>query len=76
MNYKLAKPILIFVGFILIVGLACGTSTPEEPAPVAEVASPVPSPPTSPPPNTRACCPRILYRGFYWRYKPVDLLPC
>ena len=57
---KLAKPFLLLLGFVLIVGLACITSTPEpeeptpapaEPAaPVEEAASPVPQPTTPPEP--------------------------
>ena len=47
MNTRLAKPFLALVAFILFVGLACGTSTPDAPvsepaAPIEEVASPVP----------------------------------
>ncbi|MBL6961749.1 MAG: hypothetical protein ISR59_11620 [Anaerolineales bacterium] len=51
MKYQLAKPFLFLVVFILIVGLACGTSTPDEPAPAEEVEAPVQEPPTSPPPT-------------------------
>ncbi len=63
MKSQLAKPFFFLVAFILIVGLACNISKPEEsapepispveepapmPAPVEEVASPLPPPPTEP----------------------------
>ncbi len=57
MKYRLAKPFLFLIAFILIVGLACGTSTsdePEEPTPVPvveEAAEPAPLPPTETPPT-------------------------
>lgn len=82
MKYTLAKPLFFLVAFILVVSLACGTSTSDEPAPVVEstavpieeVASPVPLPPT----NT----PAPVYEQFYtenftgdtsqWTYFLID----
>ncbi|MBT3315242.1 MAG: hypothetical protein HN390_11590 [Anaerolineae bacterium] len=56
MKYRITKPFLFLVGFILIVSLACGIGTPEEPAapaPVEEAApaQPVEQPPTEVPPT-------------------------
>ncbi|HIE24862.1 MAG TPA: hypothetical protein EYP74_02555 [Anaerolineales bacterium] len=85
MKYALAKPIFFLAIFILVVSLACGISTSEEPAPVEnptvsapepveDVASPVPPPPTD--------TPAPIYQEFYtedftgdtsqWTYFLVD----
>ncbi len=73
MKYRLAKPFLFLVAFILIVGLACSAASPNEPAspdapvaeepevpaptPVVEVASPIPPPPTNVPVSTPTTVP-------------------
>ncbi len=55
MNSKFAKPFLLLIGFILIVGLACSVATPEEveapAAPVEEVVEEVPPTDVAPPTN-------------------------
>ena len=48
MNSKLAKPFLLLIGFILIVGLACSAAVPDE-APAAEPAAPAEEPTAVPP---------------------------
>lgn len=79
MKSQLAKPILFLVGFILIVGLACGTSTPDTPAepPAPEAASPVPQPPTSPPPTPEPVAQQFYTEDFtgdtsQWTYFLVN----
>ena len=80
MKYQLAKPFLFLIGFILIVGLACGFPTsdaPTEPAPIAEeVASPIP-PPTIPPAPTEPTAQQFYTENFdgdtnLWTYFLVD----
>lgn len=82
MNYRLVKPFLFLVAFILIVGLACETSTPDIPveaptsAPIVEVASPIP-PPTSPPPPTEPVAQQFYTETFdddtsLWTYFVVN----
>lgn len=83
MRSHLAKPLFFLIGFILVVSLACGFGTPEEPAaveepaPVVEVASPVPQEPTNPPPPTEPVAQQFYTENFdgdtsLWTYFLVD----
>ena len=82
MKYQITKPFLFLVGFILIVSLACGFGTPEEPAapaPVEEAApaEPVEQPPTVPPAPTEPVAQQFYTETFdsdtsQWTYFLVD----
>ncbi len=82
MSYRLTKPFLFLVGFILIVSLACGLGTPEEPvapAPVEEAApvEPVEQVPTNTPPPTEPVAQQFYTETFdtntdQWTYFLVN----
>lgn len=52
MKNKLGRPFLFLIAFILIVGLACGASAPDEPAEPAPVDEPAPEAPPEAPPES------------------------
>lgn len=71
MKRKLGTPILFFVAFILVVGLACGASapdTPAEPAPVEDTVveedAPPPPPPTAVPEPTEPAAQQFYTEEF------------
>ena len=87
MRSRLARPFLALIAFILIVGLACGTSTPEAPAaepvtPMEEAASPVPPLPDLPEPTAVPVPTEPVAQQFYteefdtdtgtWTYFLID----